>query len=146
MRSKLKSVLGGHLVLNRFQLGRVELDDFSADRANHVIVMLMLVIVLEVRAPVAETRCAVRLRPCPRRCLMKTSCSSVIDVCPAADSFREDSAFYHLGCGPRNEGSSICRRSHSVTIHRRLTAHRLLLTSHCLLLPTAFRFMLSFVA
>src|SRR5205809_1130680 len=58
MRSKLKSVLGGHLVLNRFQLGRIELDDFSADRANHVIVMLMLVIVLEVRAPVAETRFA----------------------------------------------------------------------------------------
>src|SRR5438552_14570 len=58
MRSKLKSVLGGHLVLNSFQLRRVELDDLSADRADHVIVMLVLVIVLVMRAAIAESRFA----------------------------------------------------------------------------------------
>ncbi len=58
MRSKLKSVLGGHLVLNGFQLRRVELDDLSAGRADHVIVMLMLVIVLVMGAAIAEPRFA----------------------------------------------------------------------------------------
>src|SRR5712671_2926660 len=58
MRSKLKSVLGGHLVLNSFQLRRVELDDLAADRADHVIVMLMLVIVLVMRAAIPESRFA----------------------------------------------------------------------------------------
>src|SRR6266550_969840 len=56
MRSKLKSVLGGHLVLNSFQLRRVELDDLSADRADHVIVMLVLVVVLVMSAAIAESR------------------------------------------------------------------------------------------
>src|SRR5229473_6885741 len=58
MRSKLKSVLGGHLVLNGFQLRRVELDNLSADRADHVIVMLVLVIVLVMCAAIAESRFA----------------------------------------------------------------------------------------
>src|SRR6266849_4002757 len=58
MRSKLKLVPGGHLVLNSFQLRRVKLDDFSADRADHVIVMLMLVVMLVMSAAIAETRFA----------------------------------------------------------------------------------------
>src|SRR5260370_26370551 len=58
MRSKLKSVLGGHLVLNSFQLRRVELDDLSASRADHVIVMLVLVIMLVMGAAIAESRFA----------------------------------------------------------------------------------------
>src|SRR5258707_4754766 len=58
MRSKLKSVLSRHLILNSFQLRRVELDDLSADRADHVIVMLVLVIVLVMPAAIAESRFA----------------------------------------------------------------------------------------
>src|SRR6267142_311334 len=58
MRSKLKSVLDGHLILNSFQLRRVELDDLSTDRTDHVIVMLMLVIVFVMGAAIAEARFA----------------------------------------------------------------------------------------
>src|SRR5216684_919731 len=43
-----------HCVLYGFQLGRIEFDDLSAFGTDHVIVMLMLVVMLVVRAPVAE--------------------------------------------------------------------------------------------
>src|SRR5260370_31294523 len=62
MRSELKSVLGGHLVLNSFQLRRVELDDLSASRADHVIVMLVLVIMLVMGTAIAESRFAGQAR------------------------------------------------------------------------------------
>src|SRR5260221_6457367 len=58
MRSKLKSVHGGHLILNSFQLRRVELNYLSTDRADHMIVMLMLVIVFVMGAAIAEARFA----------------------------------------------------------------------------------------
>ena len=45
----------GHRVLNSFQLRRVKLNYLSAVLADHVIVMLMLVIVFIVGAPIAET-------------------------------------------------------------------------------------------
>jgi hypothetical protein len=47
-------MLGGHRVLDRFELSRKEFDNLPALRANHVIVMLMFVVVFVVRAPVAE--------------------------------------------------------------------------------------------
>src|SRR5215510_3073261 len=54
MRSELKLMLCGHFVLDCFQFRRVELDDLSALRADHVVVMFMLVIMFVVRATVAE--------------------------------------------------------------------------------------------
>ena len=54
MLGKLKSMLGGHRILNCFQFRRVKLDDFVAFRTNHVVVMFVFVIVLVMRATVAE--------------------------------------------------------------------------------------------
>ena len=47
-------MLGGHRILNSFELGREELDDLATLRTDHVVVMLMFVVVFVVRAPVAE--------------------------------------------------------------------------------------------
>ena len=47
-------VLGGHGILNRFELGGVKLDDLSALRADHVVVMLVFVVVFVVSASIAE--------------------------------------------------------------------------------------------
>ena len=47
-------MLRRHRILDRFELGRKELDDLAALRTDHVIVMLMFVVVFVVRAPVAE--------------------------------------------------------------------------------------------
>jgi len=58
MLGKLKSMLGSHRILNRFQFRRVKLDDFVALRANHVVVMLVFVIVLVMRATVAKAHLA----------------------------------------------------------------------------------------
>lgn len=50
----LEPVLGGHRVLERFELSGKEFDDLAALGTDHVIVVLMFVVVLVVRAPVAE--------------------------------------------------------------------------------------------
>src|SRR5437870_1684037 len=55
VRSQFEFVFRCHRILNCLQLGRVELDDLSAFRADHVIVMLMFVIVLVVCASIAES-------------------------------------------------------------------------------------------
>jgi hypothetical protein len=69
MLGKLKSMLGGHRILNRFQFRRIKLDDLAAFGTDHVVVMLMLVIVLVVRATVAEAHLARQsgLRQQPQR-------------------------------------------------------------------------------
>ena len=51
-------MLRGHFVLDGFQLRRVKLNDLSALGADHVIVMLVLVVVLVVGAAIAETHFA----------------------------------------------------------------------------------------
>ena len=56
--SQLKSVFRGHRILNSFQLGRIEFNDLSALRTDHVIVMLMLVVVLVMRATITEANLA----------------------------------------------------------------------------------------
>src|SRR5947207_2156038 len=55
MFSQLKLVSCSHRILNRLQLGRVELNDLPALRADHVIVMLMFIVVFVVRAPISKT-------------------------------------------------------------------------------------------
>ncbi len=53
-----KAMLGGHRILNGFQFGREEFYDLATLHADHVVVMLVLVIVLVVRASVAEAHLA----------------------------------------------------------------------------------------
>ena len=55
MLSHFKLVLGGHLILNCFEFGRIELYDLSTLGADHMVVMLVFVIVFVVRAAVAKT-------------------------------------------------------------------------------------------
>lgn len=47
-----------HLILHLFNAGRKELDDFSALRADHVIVMFVVVMVLVIRFAVAKANLA----------------------------------------------------------------------------------------
>jgi hypothetical protein len=54
MLLNFEAVLGGHSVLYGFEFGGVEFDDFATLHADHVVVMLVLVIVLVMRAPVAK--------------------------------------------------------------------------------------------
>ena len=54
MLSNFKLMLRGHGILKRFELSRIELDNLATLRTDHVIVMLVFVVVLVVRAPVAE--------------------------------------------------------------------------------------------
>jgi len=54
MRSQLESMLRGHRVLNRFQLRGEKLNDLSALRTDHVIVVLMFVVMFVMRAAIAE--------------------------------------------------------------------------------------------
>lgn len=54
MLGDLKPVLGGHRVLDGFKFRGVELDDLAALGTDHVIVVLMFVVMLVMRATVAE--------------------------------------------------------------------------------------------
>ena len=58
MLSDLKTVFRGHRILDRLQLSRIELNDLAALRADHMIVMLVLVIVFEVGAAIAKANFA----------------------------------------------------------------------------------------
>src|SRR5207237_2477153 len=58
MFGQFEFVFRGHRVLNRFQLRRIEFNDLSALRADHVIVMLMFVVMLVMRAAIAESHLA----------------------------------------------------------------------------------------
>ena len=58
MLRDLEVVFCGHFVLQRFEFGGEKLDDLAALRTDHVIVMLMFVVVLVVRAAVAEAHFA----------------------------------------------------------------------------------------
>ena len=58
MLGKLKSMLGGHRILNCFEFRRIKLDDLVAFRANHVVVMFVFVVVLVMRATIAEANLA----------------------------------------------------------------------------------------
>lgn len=49
-----KSELLGHLVLKRFDSLGEKLDDQSATRANHMVVMFVIVVMLEIRLVVAK--------------------------------------------------------------------------------------------
>src|SRR5436309_634518 len=53
-----KTVLGGHSILNGFEFGGVKLYYLAALYADHVVVMLVFVVVLVMRAPVAEANLA----------------------------------------------------------------------------------------
>ena len=50
-----KAEIARHLILQILDSRRKELDDFAAMRADHVIVMLMIIVMLVVRFVVAET-------------------------------------------------------------------------------------------
>ncbi|MDT5063554.1 MAG: hypothetical protein QOH63_4013 [Acidobacteriota bacterium] len=54
----LEAVLGGHSVLNGFEFGGVEFDDLATLHADHVVVVLVLVIMLVVRPPITEANFA----------------------------------------------------------------------------------------
>jgi hypothetical protein len=54
MFGKLKFISRSHGVLNRLEFRRIEFNNLAALRADHVIVMLMLVVVLVVRATIAK--------------------------------------------------------------------------------------------
>ena len=58
MLRDLEAMLRGHRVLNRFQLGRKELDDLATLGTDHVIVMLMFVVVFVVGDAVAKANFA----------------------------------------------------------------------------------------
>ena len=58
MLGKLKSMLGGHCILNCFEFRRIKLYDLVAFRANHVVVMFVFVVVLVMRATVAKANLA----------------------------------------------------------------------------------------
>jgi hypothetical protein len=58
MLRDLEIVFRGHFVLQRFKLGGEKLNDLAALRTYHMIVMLMFVVVLVVRASVAEAHFA----------------------------------------------------------------------------------------
>ena len=58
VRGQLELILGRHLILDGLELGREEFDDLSAFGTDHVIVMLMFVIVLVMRPPVAKAHFA----------------------------------------------------------------------------------------
>ena len=53
-----KAVLGGHSILNSFELGGVKLYDLTTLYADHVVVVLVFVVVLVMRAPIAEANLA----------------------------------------------------------------------------------------
>ena len=53
-----KAMLGGHRVLNRLKLGGEELNYLATLHADHVVVMLVLVVMLVVCSPVAEAHFA----------------------------------------------------------------------------------------
>jgi hypothetical protein len=59
---RLEAMPGGDGVLKGFNLRRVKLYGRAAFRADHVVVMLMLVIMLVARAPVAEANLARKAR------------------------------------------------------------------------------------
>jgi len=54
MFGQLKFMFGGHRFLNCLQLRRVEFNNLPAFGANHVVMMLVLVIMLVVRAAIAK--------------------------------------------------------------------------------------------
>lgn len=62
MLGRLKPVLCGHCVLNRLELGGKKLDDLSTFGADHVVVVLMLVVMLIVGATVAKANFARQAR------------------------------------------------------------------------------------
>ena len=62
MLLNLEVVPGSHRVLKGFEFGGVEFDNLATLNADHVVVMLMLVVVLVVRAPVAEAHFACESR------------------------------------------------------------------------------------
>src|SRR5438132_1935902 len=62
MRSQFELVLGGHRVLESFEFRRVKLNDLSAVRADHVIVMLMFVVVFVMRSSIAKANLARQAR------------------------------------------------------------------------------------
>ena len=62
VRSQLELVLCRHGVLESFEFGRVKLNDLTAVRANHVIVMLMLVVVFVMCPTITETNLARQTR------------------------------------------------------------------------------------
>ena len=55
MLGNLEPVLGRHRVLDGFEFSGVELDDLAALGTDHVIVMLMFVVMLEVRTSITKT-------------------------------------------------------------------------------------------
>ena len=68
MFGQLEFEFRSHRILYRFQLRRIEFNDLSAFRANHVIVVGVFIIVLVMRATIAEPHLAVlvqadRVRP-----------------------------------------------------------------------------------
>src|SRR6185369_9155595 len=71
MFSQLKFMLGRHSFLNCLELRRVEFDNLPAFRADHVVMMLVLVVVLVMRAAISESNLSSqpRVRQQPQRAI-----------------------------------------------------------------------------